>query len=81
MRCSSCDFENPEGLKFCVKCATPLNPRCPQCGFENPSRSVFCGQCATPLTEQTPATKSTQIDRQTARQARRQGRKGHTDCV
>ncbi len=63
MRCSSCDFENPEGMKFCVKCATPVNPRCLQCGFENPLGSVFCGQCATPLTEQTPATKSTQKDR------------------
>jgi ketosteroid isomerase-like protein len=23
-------------MKFCGKCATPLNPRCPQCGFGNP---------------------------------------------
>src|SRR3990172_4717945 len=64
MRCPSCGFENPEVMKFCVKCATPLNPHCPQCGFENPPGSVFCGQCATLLTGQTPAPKSTQTDRQ-----------------
>src|SRR3990172_62383 len=64
MRCPSCGFENPEVMKFCVKCATPLSPHCPQCGFENPPGSVFCGQCATPLTGKTPAPKPTQTDRQ-----------------
>ena len=64
MQCPSCGFENPEVMKFCVKCATPLSPHCPQCGFENPPGSVFCGQCATPLTGKTPAPKPTQTDRQ-----------------
>jgi len=49
MRCPSCAFENAEGMKFCVRCATPLSPRCAQCDFENPPGSLFCGQCATPL--------------------------------
>jgi len=52
MRCASCGFENPEGMKFCGQCAAPLPPRCPQCGFENPPGFTFCGQCATPLTRQ-----------------------------
>jgi len=24
MRCPSCEFENPAGMKFCGQCATPL---------------------------------------------------------
>src|SRR5262245_19291055 len=49
MRCRSCGFENPEGMKFCGQCATSLRPRCSQCGFENPPGFQFCGQCAAPL--------------------------------
>jgi hypothetical protein len=49
MRCASCGFENPEGMKFCGQCAAPLSPRCPQCGFANPPGFAFCGQCATAL--------------------------------
>jgi class 3 adenylate cyclase len=52
MRCPSCGFDNPEGMKFCGECAAPLQNRCPQCGFENPLRFKFCGACATPLTGQ-----------------------------
>jgi class 3 adenylate cyclase/tetratricopeptide (TPR) repeat protein len=55
MRCPTCGFENPEGMKFCGQCASPLGRRCPQCGFDNPPGFAFCGQCATPLTEQPPA--------------------------
>jgi hypothetical protein len=29
MHCPSCSFENPEVMKFCVKCATPLSPIVP----------------------------------------------------
>jgi class 3 adenylate cyclase/tetratricopeptide (TPR) repeat protein len=50
MHCPRCGFENPEGMKFCGQCASPLGRRCPQCGFDNPPGFAFCGQCATPLT-------------------------------
>jgi hypothetical protein len=50
MRCPSCRFDNPPGMKFCGQCANPLGRPCPQCGFENPPGFAFCGQCATPLT-------------------------------
>jgi len=53
MHCAHCHFENPEGMNFCGKCATPLHPSCPQCGFENPPGFAFCGKCATPLTPST----------------------------
>ena len=52
MHCSSCGFENQEGMKFCNECGVPLRSRCPQCGFENPPSSKFCGECGTALTPQ-----------------------------
>jgi hypothetical protein len=50
MRCPSCGFDNPPGMKYCGQCARPLGRRCPQCGFDNPPGFAFCGQCSTPLT-------------------------------
>ena len=50
MRCPSCGFENPPGMKLCGQCAAPLTGPRPQCGFANPPGLVFCGQCAMPLT-------------------------------
>jgi predicted ATPase/class 3 adenylate cyclase len=55
MRCTSCGFENPEGLKFCNECGTALKRRCPQCGFENAPPAKFCGECGTPFTGQSSA--------------------------
>jgi Adenylate and Guanylate cyclase catalytic domain/Double zinc ribbon len=49
MHCPSCGVENPEGMKFCGECGTPLTGRCPQCGFANPPRFKFCGDCGAPL--------------------------------
>jgi hypothetical protein len=49
MRCPSCEFENPAGMKFCGQCATALTGPCPQCGFANPPGFALCGECATPL--------------------------------
>src|SRR5262249_20368697 len=50
MRCSSCGFENPTGVRFCGGCGTRLSPTCPQCGEENPAGFHFCGNCGTLLT-------------------------------
>ena len=49
MRCSKCGFDNPDGMKFCGQCTTPLALVCPKCGFENPSGFRFCGHCTTAL--------------------------------
>ena len=49
MHCPSCDFLNPEDIKFCGKCRTPLKGCCPQFGIRNPLRFVFCGDCGAPL--------------------------------
>jgi len=52
MRCLSCDSDNPDGAKFCIEGAAPLQQRCPSCGAENLPRAKFCGECATPLVRQ-----------------------------
>src|SRR5712671_6310863 len=49
MRCSSCDFENAAGKKFCIRCGSALSPRCPKCGCENPPEASFCGDCGASL--------------------------------
>ncbi len=49
MRCASCGFENPEGLKFCNECGTSLKRCCARCGFENAPQAKFCGECGTTL--------------------------------
>ena len=49
MHCLSCGFENPEGLKFCNECGTPLRMPCAQCGFANHPQAKFCGECGATL--------------------------------
>ena len=49
MNCSSCGFENADGLKFCVQCGAPATKRCAKCGFANPPTARFCGECSAPL--------------------------------
>src|SRR5215510_10737787 len=49
MRCPSCGFDNPEGLKFCNQCGTALTRRCTRCGFANAPQAKFCGECGSPL--------------------------------
>jgi len=45
MKCPKCNFENPDGLKFCGECGQKLELKCPQCGFLNPPQFKFCGEC------------------------------------
>jgi class 3 adenylate cyclase/tetratricopeptide (TPR) repeat protein len=49
MYCPSCGFENPDGLKFCNECGTPLLARCAQCAFANQPQAKFCGECGAAL--------------------------------
>jgi hypothetical protein len=49
MRSPSCGFDNPEGMKFCGECGSPLAARCPSCGFVNQPRFKFCWNCGAPL--------------------------------
>ncbi len=49
MRCPSCQFENPPGMKFCGNCGTKLPALCPGCGAEVVPGNKFCGECGTPV--------------------------------
>jgi class 3 adenylate cyclase/tetratricopeptide (TPR) repeat protein len=45
MKCPKCQFENPEGIKFCGECGAKLEIICPNCNFSNPPQFKFCGEC------------------------------------
>ncbi len=49
MRCRTCQFDNPAGMRFCGQCGAPLAAACPQCGAEVPAGFRFCGQCGRSL--------------------------------
>jgi predicted nucleic acid-binding Zn ribbon protein len=48
-RCNNCGNKNPEGVKFCQECGTPLAgappKHCTSCGAELPAGMRFCGEC------------------------------------
>jgi uncharacterized OB-fold protein len=48
-RCPSCGHKNPEGVKFCQECGSPLaaaTPKhCTSCGMELAPGTRFCGGC------------------------------------
>ena len=45
MKCPKCQFDNPEGSKFCNECGNKLELVCPECGKVNPLGSKFCNEC------------------------------------
>jgi class 3 adenylate cyclase len=49
MRCSRCQAENREGLRFCEDCGARLAATCPSCGAEVTPGKKFCGSCGTPV--------------------------------
>ncbi len=46
MKCQKCEFENPDGAKFCIECASPMEFHCPNCGEITPATGKFCKECA-----------------------------------
>lgn len=62
MKCPACQFENPDGMKFCGQCGKPFAPTCPNCGAEVPAGMAFCGQCGTRIAGEAPqAASATQV--------------------
>ena len=55
MKCPKCQFENPEGIIFCGKCASKLELICTKCNFSNPPDFIFCGKCAHSLSKPSEA--------------------------
>ncbi|UCH00093.1 MAG: zinc ribbon domain-containing protein, partial [Deltaproteobacteria bacterium] len=51
MKCPECQFENPEGIKFCGGCGSKLELICPNCNYSNPNNFRFCGECGHNLTQ------------------------------
>ncbi|MEE8481207.1 MAG: zinc ribbon domain-containing protein, partial [Desulfobacterales bacterium] len=54
MQCPKCQFDNPEGIKFCGECGFKLELLCPQCDFANPPSFNFCGECGHDLRKPVP---------------------------
>ncbi len=50
MKCPSCQFENPEVVKFCVECGGKLEIICTKCGYANSPSFKFCGDCGHNIT-------------------------------
>ena len=46
MKCPKCQFDSPEGAKFCNQCGNKLGIACPECGNINLHGSKFCNECA-----------------------------------
>jgi class 3 adenylate cyclase/tetratricopeptide (TPR) repeat protein len=49
MRCSQCQFENREGVRFCEECGARLEQACPAWGNSVPPGRKFCGICGQAL--------------------------------
>ena len=45
MHCSTCQFENREGVEFCEECGVKLEVECPSCQAKIPLGRKFCGKC------------------------------------
>jgi len=51
MKCPKCQFENPDGAKFCIECGDPMEFRCPKCGVITPITGTYCLECGHKLDE------------------------------
>lgn len=54
MKCNNCDYENPEGNKFCAECGTKLGImssmiECHICHNQIPTDSKYCPDCGSQL--------------------------------
>lgn len=54
LACSSCGFDNPDGMAFCGRCGEALEQACPQCGSRVPAEFRFCGRCGANLDVPSP---------------------------
>lgn len=58
--CPTCEAENPQGKKFCMKCGGSLQQeekhtdKCPECGADCTEGAMFCGECGYKLEVKEP---------------------------
>ena len=57
MECPECQFENPDGMKFCGDCGAKFESICPQCHFKSPPNFNFCGKCGHKFSSSPPLEK------------------------
>jgi len=57
MKCPQCQFENPDGIKYCGDCGTRIENSCPKCNYINPPQFKFCGSCGHKLEKPSPQEK------------------------
>jgi len=51
MQCPKCQFENREGVNFCIECGNRLETQCSNCNHLNPPESKFCEECGSTLSQ------------------------------
>jgi class 3 adenylate cyclase/tetratricopeptide (TPR) repeat protein len=71
MRCPSCDTENRDGTKFCVKCGSSLVSACATCGAPFQPGDLFCGECGSQLTTAATAPEAAPTSREAPASERR----------
>ena len=64
MKCSRCQFENPDSMKFCGECGSKIERICPGCNFPNPPNFKFCGECGFDLSKPKQAPPLADVDQE-----------------
>ncbi len=49
--CTTCGYQNPNGVDACLNCAAALEASCPMCAQTVPGGSKFCTHCGVPLAD------------------------------
>ncbi|MCG8616123.1 MAG: AAA family ATPase, partial [Desulfobacterales bacterium] len=62
MKCTNCQSENREGVKFCEECGTHMAVECPACRTRIPLAAKFCGECGNKLPVNTDAAPDTDLE-------------------
>src|SRR3989304_6152527 len=62
MKCSKCQYDNPEGARFCGECGAKLEIKCQSCGKENPPINKFCYECGHKLSESVKPAQALNLD-------------------
>ncbi len=62
MKCSACQSDNRDGVKFCEECGTEIAIVCPRCDSRIPVGKKYCGMCGEKLAQGETVKKASAID-------------------